>query len=128
MLLEKLPCKLNDDEVRRKGEELALARKKHHEVADEAKSSAAEFKDRLKKIDTQIDLLAEQVRSKRETREVEVIERKDLDAAMVETIRTDTGEIVRARAMSLQERQIHLFSPGMRLAEDPKEEPASEAG
>ncbi len=128
MKLEKLPCKLTNDEVRRKGEELALERKKHREVADEAKASAARFKADLKAIDEKIDDLAEQVRSRRETREVEVIERKDMDIAMVETIRVDTGEVIRSRAMTLNERQIHLFGAGMRLANDVEDEAEAEAG
>lgn len=109
MKLEKLPCSLNPDEIRRKGEELALARKKHKDLAEEAKSVAAEFKAKLKRLDETIDDLAEQIRSKRETRDVEVIERRDTVNAMVETVRCDTGEVVRSRAMTLNERQVHLF-------------------
>lgn len=109
MKLEKLPCSLTLDEVRRKGEELALARKKFVETADEAKNVAADFKAKLKELDKAIDELAEQVRSKREMRDVEVIERRDTVNAMVETVRCDTGEVVRSRAMTLNERQVHLF-------------------
>lgn len=109
MKLEDLPCALNPDEVRRKGEELAQARKQYIETSEAAKAAAAGFKDKLKALDKDIDELAEQIRSRRETRPVEVIERRDPELAMIETVRVDTGEVVRARAMTLNERQVHLF-------------------
>ena len=126
MKLEKLPCKLDNTEVRLKGEELALARKEHHELADAAKASAARFKTSIKEVDERIDDLAEQVRTRQETRDVEIIDVKDMDRQMVDTIRTDTGEVVRSRAMTLNERQIHLFEPGVRLVDDLDDETEDE--
>ena len=109
MNLEKLPCVLLDDEVMRKGEELAAARKEHHELSDAAKASAAEWKAKLKAVDEKIDDLAEQVRSRREDRKVEVVDRNDMTQFRVLSVRTDTGEVIRMRAMTVAERQPNLF-------------------
>ena len=113
---EKLPVELNDDEVRLKGEELARKRKAWEAKKLERKEVVANFKSQLDELDDAIRDLAEQVKSRREQRDVEVIERRNYQQGLVETYRADSGEVVRSRAMTAGERQVSLLglSAGVR--------------
>lgn len=125
---EKLPVQLSDEEVRLRGEELAAKRKEWEAVKAEAKAAAQAAKSQLDELDTDISELARVVRARTEWRDVEVIEQRDFDRGLVETIRTDTGEVVRSRAMTGGERQITLLGAGARREGDEDHSTASSAG
>ncbi|MBC7172128.1 MAG: hypothetical protein H5U40_06875 [Polyangiaceae bacterium] len=125
MKLEELPCKLDNVEVRLKGEELARVERKYGEVEEEKKTVTKEFGDKLKSLRGTMDKLAKEIDSRTEYRNVEVVDREDLLNQMVVTVRTDTGETVRSRAMNLSERQTRMFGAGSRLEDDVEDEAES---
>ena len=53
--------------------------------------------------------VAREIREKAEYREVVVTRNKDIKAGIEDTIRTDTGEVIRTRALTPQEMQAQLF-------------------
>lgn len=114
---EKLPVQLSNDEVRLKGEELAQQRKAWEAKKAERKAVAARLKEELDELDDKICTLADQVKNRREHRDVEVAELKDFEQGKVDTVRSDTGEVVRSRAMTGGERQVSLLSTGARHSE-----------
>jgi len=75
---------------------------------DEAKRAAATYKEDLKTLDARRATLAQRVRERKERRDVPVAEQKDFSRKAISTIRLDTGEIVRERAMSSEELQTEL--------------------
>lgn len=110
--VEKLPCDLTRDEKLKKAEEMAEQLKARAELELTAKASADEFKQKLKQLDRTIGDRAEEVRTGLEYRQVECTERGRYRDNIVDVIRIDTGEVVRSRPMTVNERQdsLPLFS------------------
>jgi ERCC4-type nuclease len=108
MKTEYLRCDLTEDEVTSKSGELAL-------LHGEAERMQAEFDDlkkvrsaRIKTVVTRQAVLAKQVREKAEYRNVEVEDTPNFTEKVMETVRSDTGEIVRTRKLSEEELQRPL--------------------
>lgn len=47
-----------------------------------------------------------------EDRSVEVVRRRNMAEGVMEWVRTDTGQLVRSRPLTPEERQVTLFTPG----------------
>lgn len=109
---ERLPCELMPSEVESKSAELAREVKRHGELELEKKTAVAEFSAQLKESDRRIGELAEEVRERREYREVMCAERVGFPANVVEIYRLDTGEVVRKRPLTEDERQTEMFAAG----------------
>ena len=111
MNTELLSCDLTPDEVRERGEE--AARKQEERDTQEALRQASQktFKGTIESLEGSVRHLLKEVRSKSTRRDIEVIQEARHDAGMMETIRTDTGEIVRTRPLTANERQTSLFPP-----------------
>jgi sulfate adenylyltransferase subunit 1 (EFTu-like GTPase family) len=106
--VEKLPCELTRDEKLMKADQMAEHLKTRAEVELEASSVAGTFKRQLKELDRAIGDRAEEIRSGVEYRPVECAMRDRFRDNQVDTVRLDTGEIVRSRPMTIQERQGSL--------------------
>lgn len=106
--VEKLPCELTRDEKLMKADQMAECLKMRAEVELEAQTVAGTFKRRLKELDRDIGDRAEEVRSGVEYRPVECAMRDRFRDNQVDTVRLDTGEIVRSRPMTITERQGSL--------------------
>jgi hypothetical protein len=106
--VEKLPCELTRDEKLQKADQMAEHLKTRAEVELEASSVAGTFKRRIKELDRAIGDRAEEIRSGVEYRPVECAMRDRFRDNQVDTVRLDTGEIVRSRPMTIQERQGSL--------------------
>lgn len=104
-----LPCRLTDAELLKHGEALAIERDERNKLVHEAKSNAADFKARIEKRDAEVDRLALIVRDKAESRPVVCELRRDLERGVMETWRTDTGELVATRVLEAHERNLELF-------------------
>ena len=104
-----LPCRLTDAELLKHGEALAIERDERNKLVHEAKSTAADFKARIEKRDAEVDRLALIVRDKAESRPVVCELRRDLELGVMETWRTDTGELVATRVLEPHERNLELF-------------------
>lgn len=76
----------------------------------EAQKSAAtrSFGNQIKTLKTEGGAIAEDVRSGQESRQVRCYQNKRHGEMVIETIRSDTGQIVRTRAMLEHERQESL--------------------
>lgn len=107
-VVRSLPCKLTDEELLKKGTELATA---VQDIATEEGRQAdikASMKAKLAEIEARRTQLAIAVSRKEEHRDVEVDIFHDFQRGVVEDVRRDTGEVVSRRVMSESERQQNL--------------------
>lgn len=102
---ELLPVELLEHEVREKGEELARLIARHDAIKDAHKQAAKQQKEELEGVNLEIREIGEEVRTRKERRRVEVQERFYPEKGNVATVRMDTGEVVRTRAMSPAEKE-----------------------
>lgn len=96
-------------EVAAKSAELAREVANRAKVEADKKAAMSRFADAIKTSDRLIDQLAEEVRERREMREVAVFERQDLREGRIEVYRGDTGEVIRFRPMEPTDRQAEMF-------------------
>lgn len=104
-----LPVQLTDKEMQTAGSEQAEAL---HELADtegEAKRAADDYKGRMKEKKAVIIRLMDLIRAGKEHREVKCEEERDFTDGVMKITRKDTGEIVEARALRADERQLQLL-------------------
>lgn len=107
-IVRSLPCRLTDDELLKKGGELATA---VQDIASEESRQAdvkASMKAKLAEIDARRTQLAIAVSRKEEHRDVEVDIYHDYQRLVVQDVRRDTGEVTSTRVMSEAERQQAL--------------------
>ena len=105
---KELPCALTIQEHHLKSKALAESLHQRAQIKLEQELANTEFKSRLKAVGEQVELLAREVRTGNEYRQVQCFDRPDWSDGMVETIRTDTGEPVARRPMLPEERQQKL--------------------
>lgn len=102
-----LPCALTDVELRRFGDELAVAVQDTDTEEDRQKQIKAEMKARVDELTARKARLALTISRREEYRDVEVQFLIDV-AGIVQEVRTDTGEILRTRPVADEERQLLL--------------------
>lgn len=107
---ESLRCALTPLELAERAD--LAARKVQERDAIEAVRVAASkaAKAQIAELDEEIRALSTQVREKSEYRPVEVREIEHFENNSIGIYRTDTGELIRERAMTSEERQRSLFS------------------
>ena len=105
MRTERLPVTLTNDEVRVRGEELAGLVAEINEAEDAKKLAASEAKAAIDALDSKAAGIAEEIRSRRVYRDVEVREDLDAPSRVVSVIRLDTGEVVRERVATSSDLQ-----------------------
>lgn len=104
-----LPCRLTDEELTERGQELAHARKASEDFSAEAATKRKELKERETELDGEVSRLARVVRDRSEQRPVLVEVRMTKKAGMVDEIRTDTGEVIHNRKMADNEAQTEML-------------------
>lgn len=109
MKTERLSCKLTDTEMKERGILLADLRKQIREVEAAKKTAAENFKSQITDLVKRADDVTHEINTKSELRDVEVTEEKRFDLKQAHTIRLDTGETVRTRALTPQELQRPLL-------------------
>lgn len=104
-----LPVKLTPEEQRERG--VALAAKLFEKIECEAslKDHAENEKSKMKAADKEATRLSAIVRSGEEPREVECRWTADYETSQMICFRTDTGEQIDSRPMTLKERTRNLF-------------------
>ena len=104
-----LPVRLTDTELLARADE--LSRTLHDVQLEESaqENTKAAMKERLGTLNKEVDRLAEIVRTKSETRDVEVKTRLVTQDNIVETYRIDTSEVIGKRVMTAEERNLKLF-------------------
>jgi hypothetical protein len=105
---ESLPCQLTSQEKLIKGEELVKRLEEKEELEDRKKTAADDFKSAIGVKEFDVKKLARQIGTGIEHREIECRELFHFARNLVETIRLDTGEVIRSRAMRPEERQAGL--------------------
>lgn len=105
-----LPVKLTDDEVRKKGLELAGVCDDIGTETARADSVKQELKARMGGLESKRAQLATLLRRGDELREVEVLTRAHYASGTASEVRTDTGEVLLARPLTEKERQPSLLA------------------
>lgn len=100
---EKLPVHLSVEEVAARSLEQANTMIEYARVEEDKKAATSVFSKQLKDKRRRLDELAEAVSTGSELRIVGIREIQDPRRFVVETIRCDTMEIIRSRAMTIEE-------------------------
>lgn len=110
---KRIPCTLTPAEYILKSKALGQAHFRKANLVVEKGLALEKIKARIKEVDEEIKVLAEEARTGEEYREVQCVERPDWKEGMVETVVIHTGDVVARRPMLPEERQQKL-----RLEED----------
>ena len=113
---ESLMCSLSEPELAERADRAARLQYEADKITGEAKLTAKAAKERVEKIEAERRLLLSEVRTKQGYKPVECVSQADYVRGVLETIRTDTGEVLRSRKLTPEERQKKLF-PGGDVAE-----------
>lgn len=103
-----LSCTLTDEELIERGEKLATLTQKIEQTEDAQASEKKQMKEALDGLYDAQRAIATVVKTRAEYRDVDVEIVLDYDVLQVREVRTDTGELVKARAMTDAERQMGL--------------------
>ena len=113
---ETLPCPLTDDEWAERSDHCARLLAERDTFAAQAKADAKENKDELAEMDGKIRELSKEIRDRRTWRDVQVRTSPDYEEGIMQTVRCDTGEVIRTRPLTLDEKQQKL--PSMEPVDD----------
>lgn len=91
---ETLPCKLTDDEIALRRQELSIKLAEYERIEDEAKDAAREFGEKKKDIRAAMSLLAKEANTGTTYRLVDVEERSY--KGKTDVWRMDSGDLVRS--------------------------------
>lgn len=105
---EMLPCALTDAEMIARGEQLSAALSVVDDIASERKKANDGFKARTELQMERVRELQKAIDTKAEERSVECIESFELRLGCARTVRVDTGEYIRERALRSSELQPEL--------------------
>ncbi len=97
---EMLECLLTDDERAVKSEQLSKQVIDRRLLKAEAKRTQESFASKIKLADQEIENLALLLEDGKELRRIQCFEREVADVPEIEIVRSDTGEVVRTRAMT----------------------------
>ena len=107
-----LPCRLTDDELLDRGHRLAAMTQQISETEDRQQAEKKRMKAHLDGLYDAQAQVATVVSAREDLRDVACEVTHDYDAWQVRVVRTDTGELLSARAMTDDERQLGLPLPG----------------
>jgi len=100
--------KLTVEELKARAESAAQTQAELDAAEEEEKTHRAQHKATMERHETNLRFALLAIRTGTELRPVDVIDRKDFKKGVLETVRTDTGSIVRDRPLSESERQPDL--------------------
>lgn len=106
-----LICKLTQDEVKRAGKNLAEALQRKRELESRLESVKQQIKGEITSAEGDAQKFEQLVATESEGRMVPVDLRFDFKRSVKETIRTDTGEVVKSEPITDEERQRELPLP-----------------
>jgi uncharacterized protein (UPF0335 family) len=102
-IVKTLSCPLSQEQLEARGQELATTCEKISRLEDEKSFVAKQFKEKIEPLVERRIVIARQVRTKSEEREVECEIMLVRDDGVVRTIRLDSGELVDSRAATIDE-------------------------
>jgi hypothetical protein len=114
---EYLPCELTPEECHARGDEIAKLVGDYERDAADKKESVAAWNHKLETISVREAKLAKEMREGIEYRLVGVSQERDELQKAIVIVRLDTGERVRSRPMTEDEKQLGMF-PSEAKAED----------
>ncbi len=103
-----LPVDLTIDELEVKTQELTTAMVMLNELESEKKRSQKGYTKQIEDAEAVVNELHSIVHQRKQNLPVKCYYRFEYERGLVETVRTDTGEIVETRAMTAAERQQKL--------------------
>lgn len=103
-----LPVKLDQDELRDRGDKLAAVIQDLNAEENRQVDMKAQMKARLSELDAKKTQLAIVISRREEDRDVQVDIFADYGRAVMEVVRRDTGEVLNSRRMTEEERQQAL--------------------
>lgn len=106
-----LPVRLNDNELRQRGDELAVTVQELSAEEDRQKNLKDQMKARISELQARQQKLALIVSRREEFRDVEVACEVVADN-MVREVRRDTGEVLLTRPFRDEERQYNMLQDG----------------
>ncbi|MEZ4395054.1 MAG: hypothetical protein R3A48_28585 [Polyangiales bacterium] len=104
---ERLTCKLTNEERDARAHESTVLVKDYKAIEDRKSLTAKTLGAELKELRAKMEEASRAARDGHEEREVEVETRVNVMDYTIETWRLDTGELVRVRAMTDEERTRH---------------------
>lgn len=122
---ESLMCTLTEPELAERADRAARLQYDADKITSEAKLASKAAKDRVEKIEAERRLLLSEVRTKQGYKAVECIAKADYARGLLETVRLDTGEVIRSRKLTPEERQKKMF-PGDEVGGGAKKDAAAE--
>ena len=108
---ETLPCKLTDEELRQKGDDLASITQELDAEEGRQKDIKDQLKAKLSGLQSKQREISLTITRREEFREVKVLTQLLVNDQMVQKIRQDTGEIIEARPARDLEMQSTLIDP-----------------
>jgi hypothetical protein len=105
---EDLRCPITDGEHRQKGVLLGQLLEERRQIEQRHKEERAAQKEEMATHDVKLHVCQEEVRTQSEVRSVDVEVVADFSRGVVETIRLDSGKVIRSRPMSDNERQLEI--------------------
>ena len=106
---ESLVCHLVPGEVADRADRAARLQADHDQLAERIAAEQKSGKAQLARIAEEQHRLLEEVRTRQGYRPVECERKPDFEAGVLRTVRLDTGEVVRQRPLTPEERQTQLF-------------------
>ncbi len=103
-ITENLKCMLTDDEVKQVGETMARLIQTKAGLEKDKKSAMASFKAKIDAADAQIIDNSNKVCDKYEYRDVDCVQCMNFTVHTIWTVRSDTGEKIEDRKMTVQEK------------------------
>jgi len=107
-IVERLACALTPEEFDTKSHDLAGLCQEVAAKKSDAQWKAKRAKEEIEELESRRQDIAQIVRNREEYRDVECVQRFDYVDHLVRTIRLDTGETVKTRAMELHEYQEEM--------------------
>lgn len=117
---EMLPVKLTAAEMAARARKAAQTQSDEDIAEEEEKTRRGEHKAAVERMQTTIRQCLDAIRTGTEMRHIAVLDRKDFEAGVMEVVRTDTGSVVRTRALTTEERQPNLRGLGGGKGDDKK--------
>lgn len=108
-ITQHLKCELTEDEIKEYGAELARKYSEITDLEDQKKSITSDFKARIDAANSDAGILARKIQNGYEFRDVFCEIQYIDDEKVVQTVRQDTGEIIKTRPMTPEEMQRDLF-------------------
>lgn len=106
---ESLVCHLQPDEVAERADRAARLQLEVDSETEQLASTTRASKERTKRLAEEQHRLLDEVRTRQGYRPVECERQADFAAGVLRTVRLDTGEVVRTRQLTAEERQKQLF-------------------